>query len=244
MFKGWRRFKAHTPRVVSPVLPPESTTKLLQSLLEKTPGAVSAQRAMDAHPHSYHSNKERLYELIDFNDTFVSLVLALSPGERQGFIERLRVSMQQYCKNHGSAMFSDEQFDAITRGLSREVAVYLGARHEGFQVSMTSRVEDAMGVDMTITDPVSGRRLNIDCKASSAYYFRIKDLVSQGRLTDEEGRLAEEVGYVREMNGHGDDAVPVTILRIDPNEMGDIKDFVFTNPKLLGTRLHALFLEP
>lgn len=241
MFKGWRRFKAPTAQSTSSVVVEDNAASLLQQLLEKTPGAVRAQRAMDAHSHTYHTNKARLYELIDFNDTFVSLALSLRPEERPGFIERLRVAMQHYCKKANSPMFSDEQFDAITRGLSREVAVYLGARQQGFNVQMTSRAEDAMGLDMTITDPISGRTLNIDCKTASAYHFRIKDLVSQRRMTKVEGEDAEVNGYAHEVNGRGDEAVAVTLLRVDANELGDIKDFVFTDPSLLGTRLRDIF---
>lgn len=242
MFKGWRRFRAKKSKTKTPVptaLPP-SSEDLLASLLEKTPGAVRAQREMDAHPHGFHNNKNRLYELIDFNDTFVALALSLDPANRKGFIERLRVSMQQYCKKQGFPMFTDEQYDAITRGLSREVAVYLGAMGQGFQVEMTSRTQDAMGVDMVITDPVSGRYVNIDCKTPSAYHFRVKDLVQQGRLSEQKAILAEQEGYVHERNGQGSDAISVVILRIDPNELGDIVDFSFKTPALLRTKLLSI----
>lgn len=238
---GWRRFRPHKAEASTATAPSRDAKALLDSILKQTPGAVRAQRDMDGHPHSYHTNKVRLYELIDFNDTFVSLALALGPQERHGFIERLRVTMQRYCREHDSPMFSDEQFDAITRGLSREVAVYLGARQQGYGVEMTSRRQDAMGVDMVITDLTTGRPLNIDCKSASAYHFRIKDLVHQGRLTPEAGLRAEEVGYAHEINGHDGDAVAVTLLRIDPNEMGDVVDFTFKQPELLGGRLRVIF---
>lgn len=235
---GWRRFR---PKTHVPAIADHGAEDLLQELLEQTPGAVRAQRSMDDHPHSYHTNKNRLYELIDFNDTFVSLALALPVAERRGFVERLRVAMQQYCKAHGSAMFSDEQFDAITRGLGREVAVYLGAKQLGFGVEMTSRRQDAMGIDMVVTDSVTGRSLNVDCKTASAYHFRLKDLVQQGRLTKEEWLVAEEQGYAHEVNGKDEDAVAVTLLRIDANEVGEIVDFMFTKPELLGQRLRTIF---
>lgn len=238
---GWRRFRP--PSVSANVTTPSASDPkaLLDSLLAQTPAAVRAQRSMDSHPHSYHTNKVRLYELIDFNDTFVSLALALEPADRHGFIERLRLAMQRYCKEHDSPMFSDEQFDAITRGLSREVAVYLGARQQGYEAAMTSRREDAMGVDMVLTDPATGRLLNIDCKTSSAFHFRLKDLVHQGRLTHEAVLKAEQVGFAHVVNGQGEDAIAVTLLRIDPNEMGDIVDFTFKQPEMLGTQLRIIF---
>lgn len=202
---------------------------------------MKAQREMDDSSHSYHDSKARLFQLIDFNDAFVSLALALSPSERAGFVERLHTDISQYCVEQGSPMFSDEQFEAITRGLSREVAVYLGAIDQGFTATMTSRAQDAMGVDMIITSPRSGKSLNIDCKTASAYRFRIKDLVGRGRMTEEEAAQAERRGFAQEVNGQGDEAISVTLLRVDPNEMSDIKDFVFTDPSLFRKQLEAVF---
>jgi len=234
----WRRFR---PIKQTQETTPGTSDELLQQLLERTPGAVRAQRSMDAHPGAYHTNKTKLYELIDFNDTYVSLALALPATQHAGFIERLRSEMARHCESVGSPMFSDEQFDAITRGLTREVAVYLGAKQQGFEVNMTSRSQDALGVDMVITDPTTHRSLNVDCKTPSAYHFRIKDLVQQKRLTPEEATHAELEGYAHEVNGRGSEAVAVTILRIDPNEVGDITDLTFDEPNLLGTRLRTIF---
>mgnify|MGYP006136718399 CR=1 FL=1 len=218
-----------------------TATEWFTLLVLRAPGAARAQQQMDKHPHGYHNQQARLYELIDFNDAFVSTVLALSDKERRGFIETAKREIDAFCERVGSRSFSDGQFQAITRGLSREVAVYLGALDQGFSVVMTSRRQDAMGVDMVITDPKSGKSLNIDCKTASSYYYRIKDLVEQGRLSEEEGLVAEELGYAHEINGHGLEAVAVTLLRIDPNEMGEIVDFQFTNSKQLGDRLRILF---
>lgn len=210
-------------------------------LLLRAPGAARAQEQMDSHPHGYHDKQARLLELIDFNDAFVSTVLALKHVQRQDFISIAKQEIEQMCKTSGSRSFSDEQYDAITRGLSREVAVYLGAIEQGYSVAMTSRSQDAMGVDMVITDPIQKRSLNIDCKTSSAYHYRIKDLVQQGRLTPQEGVTAEDLGYAHEINGQGSDAVAVTLLRIDPNEVGEIEGFTFTRSSLLGERLAVLF---
>lgn len=211
-------------------------------LLLRAPVAARAQQSMDKHPHA-PEQQARLYELIDFNDTFVSTVLALSPPERVGFIDALRPRLDRYCKRVGAHRFSDEQYEAITRGLTREIAVYLGATAEGYGVELTSRAQDAMGVDMVIVDPMSGQRMNIDCKTPSAFRYRLQDLVREGRLSQHEAEQADLDGYAYERNGHGGEAVAVTILRIDSNETGDIKDFVFTNPALLGARLRKLFAD-
>ncbi len=210
-------------------------------LVLRAPGAARAQQQMDKHPHGYHNQQARLFELIDFNDAFVSTVLALSDVQRRGFIDTAKREIDAFCKLVGSRSFSDGQYEAITHGLSREVAVYLGALDQGYSVVMTTRGQDAMGVDMIITDPKSGKSLNIDCKTASSYHYRIKDLVEQGRLSEQEGLTAEELGYAHEVNGHGPEAVAVTLLRIDPNEVGDIKDFKFVEPELLGERLQVLF---
>lgn len=234
---AWRRYRPQP----APSLPKGKSDELLRELLELAPSAIRAQREMDKHPGAYHTNKIRLYELIDFNDTFVSLALSLSPAERVGFIDKLKGLLENYCEEHDSPMFSDEQYEAITRGLSREVAVYLGARANGYGAELTSRRQDAMGVDMVITDKASGRSINIDCKTPSAYHYRVKDLVQQGRLTNEQADMADQLGYVPEINGHGDDAVKVTLLRVDPNDLGDIHDFTFDEPRLIGQRLAELF---
>lgn len=208
-------------------------------LILRAPVAARAQHAMDKHPHT-PDQQARLFELIDFNDTFVSTAIALNQTERVGFVEALRPVLDRFCKQVGAHHFSDEQYDAITRGLTREVAVYLGALAQGFDATLTSRSQDALGVDMIITDPLTGRRINIDCKTPSAFRYRLQDLVREGRLSEAEAELADQTGYAHERNGHGREAVAVTILRIDPNEMGDIRDFVFTQPELLGVRLRAV----
>lgn len=212
-------------------------------LVLRSPAATRAQQYMDTHEGGYHSSDKNLYELIDFNDAFVSTVIALSVEQRQDFIEVSRHEIARFCAQVGARMFSEEQFEAITRGLSREVAVYLGALQQGFDVVMTSRRQDAMGVDMIVTDPVSKHTLNIDCKTSSSFHYRLKDLVREGRMSPDEASQAELHGYAREVNGHGDEAVMVTLIRIDPNEVGDVKSFVFTQPELLGERLRALFSQ-
>ena len=61
-------------------------------------------------------------------------------------------------------------------GLSREIAVFKAAENAGLNALMSSRVADAFGIDMQIADTVSGDYVNIDCKTSSAFHFRLKDL--------------------------------------------------------------------
>ena len=229
--------EAQTLRVISHPTAIEWFTLLVL----RAPGAARAQQQMDKHPHGSRNQQARLFELIDFNDAFVSTVLALSDEQRKDFIETAKLEIDAFCERVGSRSFTEGQFEAITHGLSREVAVYLGALDQGFSVVMTTRGQDAMGVDMVITDPESGRSLNIACKTASSYHYRIKDLVEQGRMTETEGLRAEELGYAHEINGHGAKAVAVTLLRVDPNELGDIVNFKFVAPELLGERLDILF---
>src|SRR5690606_30984045 len=58
---------------------------LLALLILQAPGAARAQREMDGHRGGYKNRQARLYELIDFNDTFVDTVLSLNEEERQTF---------------------------------------------------------------------------------------------------------------------------------------------------------------
>ena len=212
-------------------------------LVLRAPIAARAQHHMDKRPHSAPGEQARIFELIDFNDTFISTVLALSPAERQTFLDVMKTEIAWFCKQVGAHMFSEEQFEAITKGLTREIAVYLGAVNQGFAASMTTRAQDAMGVDLVITDPISNRSLNIDCKTPSSYRYRLQDLVREGRMDEAEAERADLEGYAHEVNGHGGDAVSVILLRIDPNEVGDIENFEFTRPELLGERLRTIFAK-
>lgn len=212
-------------------------------LVLRSPAATRAQQAMDRQKVGQLDKQARLYELIDFNDAFVSTVLSMSAAEREGFVDMARHEIARFCMQMGARMFSDEQFEAIVKGLVREIAIYLGARREGFQADMTQRSQDALGVDIIITEPVSGRRLNVDVKTASSFHYRLKDLVREGRVSQEEATQAEYDGYLQEVNGHGEEAVLVTLLRADPNEMGDIDGFEFRDPGLLGDRLRKLFAQ-
>lgn len=212
---------------------------LLILLLLQAPGAVQAQRQMDKHPHGYQNHKARLLELIDFNDSYVSFVLSLPDNLLSELNEEVKLAIDRLCKRLSTPSFSNEQWEAITYGLSREIAVYRGAIKEGLRAEMTSRTQDAMGVDMVITDE-SGRSINIDVKTRSSFHFRIKDLMREGRVSAAKGALAEEQGYCPVTNGHGPDHVDVVLLRIDRESLGEIVEFAFENAHLLGTQLRLI----
>ena len=76
-------------------------------LVLQTPRAVQAQQKMDEHPHGYHDKEARLYELIDFNDAYVSTVLALSGAELKGFADTVKQELARFCQSVHSQMFSD-----------------------------------------------------------------------------------------------------------------------------------------
>lgn len=212
----------------------------LRALVLQAPQAALAQGQMDKHPHGYHSRGERLYELIDFNDAFVSTVLALDEPLLAGFSDEAKRLMDWFCKRVGVRGFSDEQYQAIVQGLSREIAVYRGVQKEGFAASMTSRASDALGIDMIITDPATGKYVNIDCKAPSAYRHRIYDLLREGRLSEEEVTAAEMLGYIGEMNGHGGERTEVILWRIEKERYGEIAGFSFTDTTELGKTIRAI----
>lgn len=212
----------------------------LKTLTLQAPQAASAQRQMDAHPHGYKAKNERLYELIDFNDAFVSTVLALPESEYQSFAHESERLLQWFCKRVGVRSFSTEQYHAIVQGLSREIAVYEGVRAEGLQAEMTSRTSDALGIDMVLSDPQSQKSVNIDCKAPSSFRHRIYDLLREGRLTEEEVNAAESLGYIAELNGHGKQKAEIVIWRISTEEYGPIHAFRFDSTRQLGNTIRKI----
>lgn len=213
----------------------DSTTNVAL-LLAQGPKAAVAQMEMDIHHGGYRNHKARLYELIDFNDSFVDTVLALPSAELETFPERLHEMMNELCLSVGVLMMTDKQFGAIVHGLSREIAVYKAARIEGFNVHMTSRVEDAHGVDMVITDK-KGRTMNIDCKTRSSFHFRLID-IKRDHLISEEDRLQAEIkGFMVLRHGKHKDFVQTTLIRVATQELGQIRAFSFQDTKKMGDLL-------
>ena len=202
--------------------------RLHAQLIAQTPRAVLAQQQMDEHKHGFHNREKRLYELIDFNDSFVAYILALPDEHIPGIVERLHADMKKFCKRLKTPMFTDRQFEAIVHGLSREIAVYRGAKVLGFGASMTSRTEDAFGIDMVIEDPASGKQANIDCKTSRAYHYKLEDFMKQGRITPKEADAAEQRDFVTVINSLDGQAVPVTTVCIRSERLGDIINFHFS----------------
>lgn len=214
---------------------------LLALLLLQTPRASRAQSAMDTrHGNSYRHRHKRLFELIDFNDTFVDTVLALRTDQRTNFTQQFYAYAQEFCRRMRTHMFTHEQYDAIVNGLSREIAVYLGARAEGFDAHMSSRVADGLGVDMQIRWLESGRYVNIDCKTTSSYLHRVEDLRREGRLAEHEVTTALTRGYVRILNGHRDDPIRVVLFSVVPEVLGELQDFEFPHTELLAAKLHEV----
>ena len=189
------------------------------ALVLQAPRAVAAQRQMDKHQHGYRNKQARLFELIDFNDTYVTTVLALPEQHLAVFDSRVRAMMNDICARLRLPGFSDEQWQAITMGLSREIAVYRGARLLGYRARMTSRVEDAMGVDMVVTNS-DDESINLDIKTRSSFHFRLMDLEREGRISHLELEQGEKFGHLTVINGHGHESVRTTLLRIDEETYG------------------------
>lgn len=215
--------------------------RLRTLVIAQTPKAVKAQIEMDKHKHGYHNREKRLYELIDFNDSFVSYVLATRHEDLPGLETRLFRDMNEFCRRLGVLVFTQQQYDAIVRGLSREIAVYRTAKYHGYQVSMTSRTEDAFGIDMKITDRESGKTLNVDCKTPAAFRHRLEDLVHHGRISDDELLQADERGFLTLMQHRGQESVPVTLFCVLPDRLGEISNFTFDEPERLKTMLETMF---
>ncbi|NCU30654.1 hypothetical protein EOL73_03290 [Candidatus Saccharibacteria bacterium] len=210
----------------------------LWALVIQAPRAAEAQAQMNRTPHGYHNKKARLYELIDFNDAFVSSVLNFPEELLPIFTDETKRLIDKMCKRVGTRCFSNEEYEAITHGLSREIAVYRGVKQEGYEVEMTNRATDAIGIDMRITDPVSLCTLNIDTKTRSSYYYRVHDLKREGRLSEEEVLMAERNGFARVINGS---SIPVVLWRIDHVVLGDIVNFEFEDNEFLIEQLRDIF---
>lgn len=211
------------------------------ALILQAPRAAAAQEQMDQHPHGYHNKQARLYELIDFNDTYVSAVLSLPEGQLPHFADEAKRAMDVFCKQLRTRCLSNEQYEAIVHGLSREIAVFRGAQAEGFRVHMTSRAEDALGIDMVITDPESGHSINVDCKTHSAFYYRLRDLTREGRLTTEQAAEAEDRGHAWVINR--DDVrgeVRIAVWRIDQQTYGNIQYFSLESTTVLGQKIREM----
>lgn len=210
-------------------------------LIAQTPQAVVAQWQMDAHKHGYHEREKRLYELIDFNDTFVNLALQTPVHKRPELIESLKSEMDEFCRSLSSPYFSDKQFTAITLGLGREVAVFTAAEQLGYHVRMTSRTQDAFGIDMMIVQPGTNKRLYIDCKTPSAFRHRLEDLVKYGDITEQQLLQADKDDYITIDRRHDNDTVPVTLLCIRSDTVGEVHDFAFDEPRRVQALLEKIF---
>ena len=220
----WRRHDAHAfDGMIDAVRAQASSSgdpaDWLAALVLQAPRAVDAQRSMDTHPGGFHNREARLFELIDFNDTYVSTVLALDEADYATFNDETKRLMDRFCKHVKAPCLTNEQWQAITHGLSREISVYRGALRLGYQARMTSRREDAMGVDMVVTDD-EGDSINLDIKTRSSFHFRLQDLHNEGRVSELEREEAEQFGHITVVNGHGSGAVTTTLLRIDEETYG------------------------
>lgn len=216
------------------------TSDWLAAFFAQAPRAVLAQVQMDKHPHGYHDKQARLFELIDFNDTFEGAVLSMNDQERVKFAEQGRRGCEYVCKLLNVPNFSDEQWEAIVRGLSRELAVYLAAQHNGFYAYMTSRAQDAMGIDMQVKEPESGAYINLDVKSPSAFRHRLEELVHEGRLNEHELFTADQQSYAVIHTGHGDQAVEVVLLCILPDKLGEVVNFCFVDESPVRDMLSVL----
>lgn len=218
----------------------ELPSVLLAALVLQAPRAVAAQRKMDKFSHGFHDKQHRLDELIGFNDAYVSLIILLPSQARLVANDEIKRMIDSFCRRMKSPSFSPEQWEAITHGLSREIAVFLSAKELGYQAVMTSRRADAMGVDMVITDPHSGAHLNVDIKTRSSFHFRLIDLQREGRVSEMQREAAEYTGYCMVVNGHGDQAVRTTLLRIDEETYGRVINFTLERPEVLGDLLEQI----
>ncbi len=206
----------------------------LASLILQAPNAVKAQREMDRRHGGYNNRQARLFELIDFNDTFVDTVLSLDEDLLDDFNQRLWHEIEIFCQAQRVAGFSTRQFDAIVHGLSREIAVYRGAKKQGYLARMTSRSQDALGIDMIITDPETKKSIAVDVKTKSAFRWRLVQLEKRRRIDEQKRLECELAGFCTLRNGKGEETVDVVLLRIATDRLGKIDNYSFADTTALG----------
>lgn len=228
--------KEHAPAL-------ERAEAWLYALALQAPRAAVAQEDMDEHPHGYHNKEHRLFELIDFNDAFDCAIIAMPHELLPHVKDRVRHLCETMCQKAGTRMFSEQQYDAIVHGLSREIAVYLGLRKEGFEVEMANRREDAFGIDMYITETTSLKTVGVDIKTRSSYFYRIQELSREGRLSEEGFIMADRNGFTAVMNGRGEEQRQVVTWRIDHVVLGEVVDFEFEDTRRLGETARAIILR-
>lgn len=211
-------------------------------IILQTPGAARAQKAMDKHHGGYENRQARVFELIDFNDTFVDAVLALAEKELNDFTERLWSEMQTFCAQQRLDCFTEDEYRAIVHGLSREIAVFRAAKKCGYEARMTSRLQDSKGVDMIITDPETKKSLAIDIKTSAAFHWRIVDLKKRGRLNEEQHLECELAGFCKLAHHKNDNnRYEPLLLRISTSRLGEIKNFDFVTFDAFHELLRSAF---
>lgn len=215
----------------------------LALLIMQAPRAAHAQIMMSENPKGYHDREARLFELIDFNDTFVATVLLLPDKELPSFPDKLRQAAADFCKRMYSQSFHEEHFSAIVHGLSREIAVYKAAQNAGLDVVMGSRVADSLGVDMQIRDQNTGRYISIDCKTSSSFHFRLKNLIKQHRMKPSDLVDAETKGWWEIVNRDNDRKHKVILLRVSQDDLGEIRAFRFVNEQMLIERIKQIIMQ-
>lgn len=212
---------------------------MLAKIILMSPGAARAQHEMDKHQGGYKNRQARVYELIDFNDAFVDTVLALDQQYLSDFTERLKEEMTLFCQRMNAQPLDDDQYYAIVHGLSREIAVYFGAKDLGYVPHMTSRVQDAMGIDMIISDPETKKTLHIDVKTNSSFHFRLLNLKRAKRIDEEKHMHCELAGFCTIRNGKGVKAVDTVLFRVSTKYLGPIKDFRFDDTEKFSALLRA-----
>lgn len=235
-----RRDYSQLEEPIRKLLESPKVESLLAALVLQAPRAVKAQHRMDDHPHGFHDKQARLYELIAFNDTYVSLILALDDSYYTGVNDQLKFMMDRFCKRVKSPCFDNKQWEAITHGLSREIAVFRAIHELGYDVAMTSRQQDAMGVDMVVRNPLNDTPINLDIKTRSSFHFRLKDLASEGRISEAQREAGEHAGFCMVINGQGDEQVHTTLLRIDEDTYGQVQHFKLDRLDALQEKLDQI----
>jgi hypothetical protein len=161
------------------------------------PAAARAQERMDT--RRTHDRALDVGSLSRFNRDLSGVMLEMPPSMLPEFPDRLRRRSENLLyQQWGLPVLNEVQFNRITNGISREVAVLRALQEtlpEEWNLRQGTPQEDMLGTDAVVVDN-EGRELRMDMKTDYAFAHILDDLEAGDWITPEQARRGAEDGYV------------------------------------------------
>lgn len=194
------------------------------------PAAARTQERMDR--HRSHDRALDVGSLSRFNRDLTSAIIAAPKNMRPEFTNQIRRRSESLLyRKWGLPVLSEVQFNRITSGLEREVAVFDALEEttpEGWQVRQGSMQEDALGTDIVVVDN-KGAELRLDSKTRYAFDHVVDDLETGHWISAQDAQRGRDTGYVYSP-GRTPSGEKVYTCIFDADNLGSIKDFSYDNP--------------